>query len=402
MRVALVHDFLTEYGGAERVLEALHEIWPDAPVYTAFYDPESLGPNKDKFKNWEIRISWAKNLPFFKKLLSPYRIFGPLIFESFDFKNYDLVVSSTNVYFAKSIITGPKTIHICYCHTPPRYLYGYPTAREWKKYLIGRILGEIANHFLRIWDYWAAQRVDYFVANSKNTRARIKKFYRRDSEVIYPPVDVKCFARSQSTDYRLQPKRRAVDRSQSADSYFLCVSRLARAKRIDLAILAAQRLGLHLKIVGTGREEKNLKQLAESSKQKARVEFLGEVSDEKLISAYQNCQTVIFPAEEEDFGIVPVEAMACGKPVIALRQGGVEESIIEAKTGFFFDDPTPESLTEVLKKFNPKNFRSQDCIVQAQKFSKEEFKNTFKRLVKRVSNSQSGQKLAKVVTKRED
>jgi len=369
MKVALVHDFLTEYGGAERVLEVLHEIWPEAPVFTAFYDPESLGPNKDKFKNWDIRVSWAKNLPFFRRLLSPYRIFGPLIFESFDFKNYDLVISSTNVYFAKSIISGPKTIHICYCHTPPRYLYGYPTAREWKKHLIGRILGETANHFLRIWDYWGAQRVDYFVANSKNTKDRIKKFYRRDSEVIYPPVDINRF-------------KVKGERFKKDGNYYLCVSRLARAKRIDLAVQAANRLGFKLKVIGEGREMKNLEKIAGKT-----IEFLGEIPDKKLIEAYRNCQAVIFPAEEEDFGMVPIEAMAAGKPVIALRQGGVEESIIEGETGLFFEEPTTESLIAALKKFHPKNFKSQDCVQQAKKFSKEEFKKAFRRLAKRMANS---------------
>lgn len=361
MKVALVHDFLTEYGGAERVLEALHEIWPDVPVFTAYYKPESLGPHKDRFKNWDIRESWARKLPFFKKLLSPYRIFGPLIFESFDFKNYDLVISSTNTYFAKSIITGPKTLHICYCHTPPRYLYGYPTAREWKKYLIPRMFGEVANHFLRIWDFWAAQRVDYFIANSQNTRERIKKFYRRDSQVIYPPINVEKFKPAKTV---------------KKDDYYLCVSRLARAKRIDLAVETASKLKFPLKIVGAGREETYLKSIAQEN-----VEFLGEVSDKELISLYQKARALIFPAEEEDFGMVPVEAMAAGTPVIALKSGGVVESVIEEKTGVFFGEPTVASLVESVERFRRVEIDPKDCQVQANKFDRKVFQRSLKETV---------------------
>lgn len=382
MQVALVHDFLTEFGGAERVLEALHEVYPDAPVFTAYYKPESLGPVAERFKDWKIITNWGQKLPFWNKLQSPYRIFGPLIFESFDFKNYDFVISSTNTYFAKSIITGPNTLHICYCHTPPRYLYGYPTARDWKKYFFGRVIGETANFFLRMADFAAAQRVDYFIANSQEVKRRIEKFYRRGAVVIYPPVDVKRFARKQSTVYRLQQKQ-AVDSRQRADSYYLCVSRLARAKRIDLAIEAANKLGLHLKIVGTGREEKNLKKLAESGIRNPEtvIEFLGEVSDKDLIAAYQNCKAVIFPAEDEDFGLVPVEAMAAGRPVIAFKSGGVTESVISGKTGVFFDQPSVESLIKAIKKLEKLNIKPEDCLAQAQKFDKKNFKKQIKQFV---------------------
>lgn len=389
MKVALVHDFLTEYGGAERVLEALHEIYPNAPVFTAYYKLDNLGPAKEKFKNWKITTNWGQKLPFWSKLQSPYRIIGPLIFEGFDFKNYDLVISSTNTYFAKSIITGPQTLHICYCHTPPRYLYGYPTARDWKKYFWGRILGEVANFFLRMADFAAAQRVDCFIANSAEVRARIEKFYRRDAVAIYPPVDIKRFASKQSTDYGLQQKK-AVDSRQSANSYYLCVSRLARAKRVDLAIEAASKLGLHLKIVGTGREKNALKRLAAECKMQnanCKIDFLGEVSDKGLISAYQNCRAVIFPAMEEDFGLVPVEAMAAGKPVIALRSGGVRESVVDGVNGIFFDQPTVESLILAIKRFEKMKINLKDCVNQAQKFDKVRFKAEIQEFVEGKLNN---------------
>ena len=378
MRVALVHDFITEFGGAERVLEALHEIYPEAPVFTAYYKPDNLGPAAKRFKNWKIITNWGQKLPFWTKLQSPYRIFGPLIFESFGFKSYDLVISSTNTYFAKSIITGPQTLHICYCHTPPRYLYGYPTARDWKKYFWGRMLGEAANFFLRMADFAASQRVDYFIANSEEVRRRIEKFYRRSAVVIYPPVDVEKF------------KMQNVKRKN--ENYYLCVSRLARAKRIDLAILAAQKLGLHLKIIGTGREEKNLKKLAakyQIQNTKYEIQFLGEVSDEQLIKEYQNCKAVIFPAQDEDFGLVPVEAQAAGKPVIALKSGGVTESVINGKTGVFFDQPSVESLTSAIEKFEKSKIKSEDCQKQAEKFSKERFKAEIKKIVENKLSSQT-------------
>ena len=367
LKVALVHDFLTEYGGAERVLEALHEIYPDAPVFTAYYKAKSLGQAAGKFKKWQIITNWGQKLPFWNKLQSPYRIFGPLIFESFDFKNYDLVISSTNTYFAKSIITGPETLHVCYCHTPPRYLYGYPTARDWKKYFWGRFAGETANFFLRMADFAAAARVDYFIANSQEVKRRIEKFYRRDAVVIYPPVDIK--------------KLKTQNAKRKNEDYFLCVSRLARAKRIDLAILAAKKLGLHLKIVGTGREDTNLKRLATSDKRLANIEFLGEVSDEKLVESYQNCKAVIFPAEAEDFGLVPAEAAACGKPVIALKSGGVKESVIDGVTGVFFDQPTVDSLITAVKRFEKMKINPKDCLAQAEKFDKVRFKEEISKLV---------------------
>src|SRR3989344_1108428 len=197
MKIAIVHDYIKEYGGAERVLEALHEIWPDAPVFTSVYLPEFLGPHKDRFKDWNIRTSMAQRLPFKAKLISPLRIIAPILFKSFDFSGFDVViVSATGAYSPNSIRTKNQErrtknpLQICYCHTPPRYLYGFATAREWKNNLIFRDFGELANHFLRLIDFKSSQNVDYFIANSKNVAGRIKKFYRKDSTVIYPPIEM--------------------------------------------------------------------------------------------------------------------------------------------------------------------------------------------------------------------
>src|SRR3989339_49009 len=194
MKVALVHDYLREYGGAERVLEVLHEIWPDAPIFTAYLNLDAMGENGKRFASWDIRPSWFQKFPFANKLLSPFRIFGPMGFESFDLSEYDLVISSSSAtHLAKAVITKPETLHLSYIHTPPRFLYGYVTSFNYKKNPITRVLGEIANHFLRIYDYEVSQRPDILVANSENVKKRIKKFYRRDAVVIYPPVETDRF-----------------------------------------------------------------------------------------------------------------------------------------------------------------------------------------------------------------
>ena len=196
MRVALAHDYLREYGGAERVLEVMHELFPDAPLYTAYVNLKALGPNAKNFAGWDIRTGWFQHMPFANKLLSPFRIFAPMMFESFDLSEFDLVISSSSAtHLSKSVITKPETLHISYIHTPPRFLYGYTTSYNYKKHWWTRLGGEVINHFMRIWDFEVSQRPDILVANSKNVAERIKKFYRRDSVVIYPPVDFMSFPR---------------------------------------------------------------------------------------------------------------------------------------------------------------------------------------------------------------
>lgn len=366
MKIALIHDYIKEYGGAERVLEALMEIWPEAPIYTTVYSPEYLGPHQARLKNWVVRPSFLQKIPFKNKLISPFRIIAPLIFDNLDLRDFDVViVSATGAYNPNLIVTKPETLHLCYCHTPPRYLYGLPTARDWKKHWWGRVAGELANHFLRQVDFLSSQRVDYFIANSKNTAERIKKFYRRDSVVIYPPVDLAA------SGQRLAARDKKTDPLPLAPSpYFLTGGRLARPKHIDIAIEACTKLNLSLKVFGRMFADygEELKKLAGPT-----VEFLGEVDDKQKAELYAGCKAFIFPAEEEDFGIMPVEAMSFGKPVIALKQGGVLETIIEGKTGVFFNEPTVESLTEKLKNLKTEIFKPEDCRKQAEKFSKERF-----------------------------
>lgn len=366
-RIAIVHDFLMEYGGAERVVEALHDIWPDAPVYTSFVDYDALGPHAERIKKWNIVESSFGKSWLMRKFHSPLRFLAPLVWEGFDFSKFDVVISSSGWYISRGIMTRPETTHICYLHHPPRHLYGYQTAMDWQKYWLIRVYAALVNHRLRIYDYIASQRVDYFIANSEETKRRIKKFYRRDADVIYPPVEIS--------------KQQIANSQQQKNKYYLIVSRLARAKHIDLAIKACQELEEKLVIVGKGREESYLKQIANS--QQSTVEFWGEVPDEKLPEVYSNAKALIFPAEDEEFGIVPVEAMGYGVTVIALRSGGVPETVVEGKTGIFFDTLSVDSLVDALKSFEKLSFNPEECRKQAEKFSKEEFANSMVEFVKK-------------------
>src|SRR3989344_5043370 len=344
MKVALSHDFLLEYGGAERVLETLHEMWPEAPVYTAFLDKEKLGSHWERLESWDIRASWGQKVPGLRALVSPLRFLAPLYFESFDLSKYELVISSSNMYQAKAVITRPETLHLCYCHTPPRSLYGYTTKTDWRRHWWSRWYGEVVNFKLRQVDFVLAQRPDVIVANSQETQKRIKKFWRRDSIVVYPPVGI-----SQGVALRGQghPLRRG--------DYFLYVGRLAKMKGVDLAIRACNELKLPLKIVGTGAGEEYLRSIAGKT-----IEFLGSVDDEQLGELYAGCKAVIFPAEDEDFGIVPVEAMGYGKPVIAHNSGGVRETVVDGKTGILFDELSVAGLGEAIKKIQSTNYKTQD------------------------------------------
>jgi glycosyltransferase involved in cell wall biosynthesis len=331
MKVAIVHDQLQEFGGAERVLVALKKIFPEADIFTSFYNPKTLGSQAKKFNDWPIFTSWAEKVPFLKKFYSPLRFITPLLWEPFDLSKYDLVISSSGSYMSKGIITRPETTHICYLHHPPRYLYYYETAIEWQKYLPVKIYGHLINHNLRLWDYLSSQRVDYFIANSQETQRRIQKFYRRDATIIYPPVSI--------------PKTLHVTRYTLHDSYYLTVSRLTRAKHVDILVKAANQYKFNLKIVGGGRDEKYLKSITGPT-----VEFLGNVDDEELKTLFFNAKAFLNASVDEEFGIAPIEAMGNGLPVIAYKSGGIPEYINDGINGFLFDELTPESLTKKIRQ----------------------------------------------------
>lgn len=358
MKIALVHDYLNEFGGAERVLLALSELFPEAPIYTAFYKKDSQAYLR--FKDKKIISSWVQNIPFFSKYLhSPLRFLAPMIWGSFDFSDYDIVISSSSWYVTKGFGTrgmdNKKPIEICYCHTPPRWLYGYKTSIEFQKYWLVRIYAKVIGAFMRMYDFNSAQRVNYFIANSRNVQERIKNFYRRESTVIYPPVEI--------------PKITWVQK----DDYYLIISRIVGGKGIGLAVETAVKLGLKLKIAGnpTGysTEYKKLQKIAKNN-----VEFLGNVRDDEMPKLYAGAKAFLALSEDEDFGMTPVEAMAAGTPVIAFRGGGYLESVVEGKTGVFFNEPTVESLSKAIQQFNKLTIQPIDCITQAKKFSKERFK----------------------------
>jgi glycosyltransferase involved in cell wall biosynthesis len=359
MKVALVHDYLREYGGAERVLESLHEIFPDAPIYTAYYNANGLGVHKERIKKWNINTSWLQKMPFAGKLVSPFRIFAPMIFEGFDLKEFDVVISSSAIYFAKAVITKPEALHLGYIHTPPRYLYGYTTSFNYKKNIFTRIFGELANHFLRLYDFETSQRPDILIANSENVRERIKKFYRRDSVVIYPPVEMK-------NSKVENPKR----------DYYLYLGRVVRGKGVDIIVEACSKLNLPLKVAGGGPQLRELKNNSSEN-----IEFLGEVSDEERVELFANAKALILASEDEDFGITAVESQLAGTPVIAVKTGGYLETVTEGKTGIFFNEATTKSLVDALEKFDLVKFKEEDLIKNAQKFSKERFKKEILELI---------------------
>jgi glycosyltransferase involved in cell wall biosynthesis len=364
LKVALVHDYLREYGGAERVVEALHNIFPDAPLYVAFADPNAMGIHWQNFKNWDIRQSWLTELPFYQKLFSPLRIFAPQYFRSFDLSEYDVVISSSNAYFGKAVRVRPGAVHICYCHTPARSLYGYSTMTDWESQPFTKIVGTLINHYLRVVDVKVAQDVDFFIANSEEVRQRIAKFYHREATVIWPPVQV--------------PE--SAPTKKQKENYFLYVNRLAFAKHPELAVQVCTQLNLPLKVVGSGKMLPRLREIAGPT-----IEFLGAVKDDQLNSLYEGAQALLYPVEDEDFGIVPIEAMAHGVPVIAHRSGGPKETIIEGKTGIFFDDLTVKGLTAALTKFKEHRFNPNTIYQHAQQYSAEQFRKRILEFVKRTT-----------------
>lgn len=352
-RIAFVYDRVNKLGGAERVLAILHKIWPEAPLYTSVYDPQKTS----WAKNFQIITSFVQKIPLAKSRHEYFPWLMPMAFESFDFSHFDLVISLTSAE-AKGIITPPGTCHICYCLTPTRYLWSHLS-----HYHTPWILKPIFS-YLRVWDKIASQRPDYYLAISKNVAWRIKKYYGRESTVIYPPLNLSNW--------------RIIDGHDFVDDYFLIVSRLVAYKKIDLAIQVFNKLKIPLKIIGGGTEIDRLKKIAGET-----IEFLGQLTDSELLVYYQNCKAVIFP-QEEDFGLVSLEAQACGKPIIAYGAGGALETIVEGKTGEFFYSQTQEELEKLIANFNVQEYNSLYCRKNAEKFRSEIFEKRFRWIVENL------------------
>lgn len=353
MRIALVHDYLVQCGGAEKVLECFCELFPEAPIFTLVYDRKLM---HGMFENKNIKTSCLQKIPFAP---TRHRIFPPLMplaIEQFDFSDYDIVLSDSSAY-AKGIITGPQTLHISYIHTPMRYAWDdchkYTTDFYFPA-LIKKIVPFFMN-YIRLWDRISADRPDKIIANSKFISRRIKKYYKRDSLVINPPINF--------DDFRVGEK---------TEEYYLMVGRLMAYKRFDIAIKAFNKLKLPLKILGRGPEEKRLKKMAGPT-----IEFLGRVSDEELARYFSNCKAFVFP-QEDDFGIVAIEAMASGRPIIAYRGGDIPEHIEEGKTGIFFERQTAKDIIGAVEKFKKCDFDHQYIRETVRKFDRTIFKEKIK------------------------
>lgn len=356
MKVALVYDRVNKWGGAERVLLALHELFPDAPLFTAVYNSITA--------NWasvfKVHTSF---LQYFPKATSAHELYGwlmPLAFESFNFDEFDVVISVTSEA-AKGVITKPGTVHICYCLTPTRYLWsGY---KEYFSNLFFRFVTKPIVWYLRRWDIIAATRPDVMIGISKEVQNRVRKYYNRDVALIYPPVSLVTGSKQETNE---------------AKGYFLVVSRLVQYKRIDIAIEACNRLKLQLRIIGNGSQKSKLQSLAGPT-----ITFLGNLTDEELVEYYKNCRAMLFPGIE-DFGLTIIEAQNFGKPVIAHKAGGAMETIIEGKTGTFFSPQTVNALIEVLKGFDEKKFNVQHMQKHAAYFGQKRFVEDWKHLLDKL------------------
>lgn len=364
MKVALVHDFLLKLGGAERVLKVLSEMYPSAPIYTLLYDENKVGHVFDKTR---LRGSPLQSFPEF--LRNRYRYFFPWMpqwIESFDLSGYDVVISSSSAY-SHGVLTNSSTRHLCYSHSPMRYAWDWTHeymeeqgVSSFKKWVASRLI-----HNVRLWDYYAIDRVDQYIANSENVRRRIQKYYHRESEVLYPPVDLERFT--------LHPGH---------ENYFLIVSTLTPYKKIDRAIELFNKIRKRLVIIGEGSDRPRLERLAGPH-----IDFLGFKPDEVVRDYVQNCRALIFPGEE-DFGITPVEAMACGKPVLAYGKGGALESMVAGTTGEFFDEPTVEAMEDALARllahetrYEPKRIRQ-----HAERFHRDRFVEGMEAIVRKAAS----------------
>jgi glycosyltransferase involved in cell wall biosynthesis len=346
MRVAIIHDYLNQYGGAERVLEALHELYPSAPVYTSIYDPQAM---PGFYRSWDIRTSWMQRLPGWRHHFQKYFLLYPSAFESFDLSGYDLILSSSSAY-AKGIIPPPGALHICYCHTPMRF--AWRTEDYVKREGIGklqRMVLPLMLTYVRLWDVATTPRVDVFVANSQEVAARIARYYGRSALVIPPPVD-------------LSPYRPWVP-----GNFYLAGGRLIPYKRLDLVVQAFTALGLPLKIFGNGRDRERLQAMAGPQ-----IEFLGQIREEQRCDLFASCRAFIFPGEE-DFGITPLEAMSAGRPVIAYAAGGALETLIEGVTGRFFHEQTPAALAVAVATARGDRYDPAIIRRHAEGFSREVF-----------------------------
>lgn len=374
MKIAIVCDDLTQFGGAEKVMLAVSEIWSQAPVYTCFASKKWQKLLREK--NINLRTSFMQKIPFvsvFNRYFSPFLLHF-MAYQSFNFSEFDVVLSLSS-RFAHHIHIKTHTAHVCYMHSPGRMFWESLDYFQNETYGLLKYVKKLAPYFLamptslsRLMDYFAGQRVDYFIANSVTSQKRIEKYYRRTSEIINPFPSVE----------KLNSEAQLVG-SEKEDGYFFIITRLAPWKKLDIAIKACEKLKVNLKISGAGPDASRLKEYAGPH-----TELLGHADDSKKVTLYKNCKALIV-TQLEDFGMVALEAMSFGKPVIAFGKGGALETIVPGKTGEFFYEQTPESLQRVLEKFDPSKYNPQGCVERAKLFSKEEFSRKLLAFVNKVA-----------------
>ncbi len=359
-KTALVHHWLTTRRGGERVLEALTELFPHADIFTLVCDRDRLPPALHRYR---IRPSFLQRLPRATEWYPYYLPLFPWATERLDLSGYQLVISS-DAATLKGARVNSDALHICYCHTPMRYVWsGYETYRR-SAGLVGKLAYPLFANWLRQWDYRAAQRVTHFVANSQNVADRIQLYYRRDSTVIYPPVDTDYFAPAASPP--------------TTAGYFLVVSQLIPYKCVDLVVEAFNRCNWPLRVIGEGKERQKLERQARSN-----IRFLGYQLDSELRQAMQDCRALVFPGEE-DFGLVMAEAQACGRPVIAFAQGGAREIVRDGVTGILFEEQSVDSLLEALERYNSSTFDADEIRAFALKFNRKRFLREFSSFVEQA------------------
>jgi len=365
MKVAIVHYWLVNMRGGEKVVEALCEIFPDADIYTHVYDPGAIS---EIIKSHRIRTTFIDKLPQAAKRYQAYLPLMPLALEQLDLRNYDLIISSESGP-AKGVILSPDNLHVCYCHTPMRYVWEMYFDYRRRSGTIVKMLMPFLIHYLRLWDIASAARVDHFIANSSYVAKRIKKHYRREAEVIHPPVDTSSFYQSEDDG-----------------DFYLMVGQLVPYKRTDLAVEAFNRLGKKLIVIGDGEELPSLKKIAHSN-----IQFLGYQPFSTICDHYARCKALIFPGLE-DFGIVPVEAMAAGRPVIAFGKGGALDTVIDGVTGLFFYEQSTNALINAIGAYENAQHRFSKSIIinHARCFEKEVFKKNILSSIDKLMNQQVG------------